>query len=106
MDILKKINTDTVAVLKIDHKLYSKKDNPLIDGIKWEKGVTDNMAKDNKVVFVVVNKVVAPEPKLLKEAKGLITADYQNYLEEEWIKQLRSKYTFEVNQEVFDSILK
>jgi len=106
MDILKKINTDTIAVLKIDHKLFSKKDNSLIDGIKWEKGVTDNISKDNKVIFVVVNKVVAPEPKLLKEAKGIITADYQNYLEEEWIKQLRSKYTFKVNQEVFDSILK
>ena len=60
MDILKKINTDTVAVLKIDHKLFSKKDNPLIDGIKWEKGVTDNFSKDSKVIFVVVNKLLLP----------------------------------------------
>jgi peptidyl-prolyl cis-trans isomerase SurA len=58
------------------------------------------------VIFVVKHNLVAPEPKLLKEAKGLITADYQNYLEEEWIKQLRSKYPYEVNQGVFESLLK
>lgn len=106
MDILKKINTDTVPSLKVDHKMFSKKDNPFIDEIKWEPGVTDNMSKDSKIIFVMVHKVVPPEPKLLKEAKGLITADYQNYLEEEWINNLRSKYSYQVNQGVFDSILK
>lgn len=106
MDIYKKINVDTVPTLKIEHKKYSRKDNPVIDQIKWEKGVTEDISKDNKVIFVVVHNLVAPEPKLLKEAKGLITADYQNYLEEEWIKQLRSKYSYEVNQGVFESLLK
>ncbi len=106
MDIYKKINVDTVPYLKIEHKKFSRKDNPVIDEIKWEKGVTENINKENKVIFVVVHNLVAPEPKLLKEAKGLITADYQNYLEEEWIKQLRSKYSYEVNQGVFESLLK
>ncbi|HOH84347.1 MAG TPA: hypothetical protein PLI16_07015, partial [Bacteroidales bacterium] len=106
MDIYKKINIDTVPTLKIEHKKYSRKDNPVIDQIKWEKGVTEDISKDDKVIFVVVHNLVAPEPKLLKEAKGLITADYQNYLEEEWIKQLRSKYPYVVNQGVFDSLLK
>jgi len=105
-DILKKINTDSIPVLKIEHKLYSKKDNPMIDEIKWEKGVTDNMSKDGKTVFIVVNKLVTPQPKLLKEAKGIITADYQNYLEEEWIKELRTKYPYEVNKAVFETIIK
>ncbi|HOY31941.1 MAG TPA: peptidylprolyl isomerase [Bacteroidales bacterium] len=106
MDILKKINIDSIPALKIDHKLFSKKENPVIDEIKWESGVTENIAKVDKVVFVLVHKIVPPEPKLLKEAKGLITADYQNYLEEEWIKQLRAKYPYDVNKDVFDSILK
>jgi len=105
-DLLKKINTDTIPSLKIERKLFNKKDNAIIDKIKWEKGVSDNMLVDNKTVFVMVHRLVAPEPKQIKEAKGLITADYQNYLEEEWIKQLRTKYPYEINQAVFESLLK
>jgi peptidyl-prolyl cis-trans isomerase SurA len=105
-DLLKKINTDSITVLKIEHKKFSKNDNPIIDSVKWEKGISPNLIKNNKTVFVVVYNLVAPEPKSLKEAKGLITSDYQNYLEKEWIEQLRKKYPYEVNKEVFESILK
>jgi peptidyl-prolyl cis-trans isomerase SurA len=105
-DLLKKINTDSIALLKIEHKKYIKGDNAIIDSVKWEKGVSPDMVKYNKIVFVVVHNLVAPEPKSIKEAKGLITADYQNYLEKEWIEQLRKKYPYEVNKDVFESLLK
>ncbi len=105
-ELLKKINTDSIPVLKIDHKKFSKGENPLIDSLKWEKGVSENVVKNNKTVFVVVHGPVAPEPKTIKEAKGLITADYQNFLEKEWIDQLRKKYAYEVNKDVFESLLK
>ncbi len=105
-DVLKKINTDTIPSMKIEHKLFLKKENPMIDSVKWSKGVSNNISKDKKIVFVVVHKVVEPEPKQIKEAKGLITADYQNFLEKEWIDQLRKKYTYTVNKDVFESLLK
>ncbi|NTW24046.1 MAG: hypothetical protein HGA37_05050, partial [Lentimicrobium sp.] len=44
------------------------------------------------------------EPKKLNEARGIITADYQNFLEKQWIKELRAKYPYEVNAEVLSSI--
>ncbi len=105
-DLLKKINTDSIPVLKIEHKKFVKGDNAIIDSVKWEKGVSPNMQKYGKIVFVVVHNLLAPEPKSIKEAKGLITADYQNYLEKEWIEQLRKKYPYQVNKDVFESILK
>lgn len=105
-DLLKKINIDSIPVLKIEHKKFLKGDNVMIDSVKWEKGISADMLKNNKTVFIVVYKVVAPEPKSIKEAKGLITADYQNYLEKEWIDQLRKKYSYEVNKDVFESLLK
>jgi peptidyl-prolyl cis-trans isomerase SurA len=105
-DLLKKINTDSIAVLKIEHKKFLKGDNSLIDSVKWIKGISEDKVKNKKIVFVVVYNVLAPEPKSIKEAKGLITADFQNYLEKEWIDQLRKKYPYEVNKEVFESLLK
>jgi peptidyl-prolyl cis-trans isomerase SurA len=53
---------------------------------------------------VIINEMIAPEPKTLSEARGLITADYQNYLEVEWIKELKRKYTVKVNQNVLSGL--
>lgn len=103
--ILSRLNHDSTIVVAIEHKKFVKGDKSLIDGIAWQKGVTADMATDSTHTgFVVVHAVVAPEPKLLNEAKGLITADYQNDLEKEWIAVLRAKYPVSVNREVLGSI--
>jgi peptidyl-prolyl cis-trans isomerase SurA len=47
---------------------------------------------------------LAPTNKTIPEAKGLITADYQNYLEKQWIASLRSKYQFTVEKEVLSTV--
>ncbi|MCK9616939.1 MAG: peptidylprolyl isomerase [Lentimicrobiaceae bacterium] len=105
-EILKTINHDSTVVLSIDHKKFSKGDNPQIDGIAWEKSVTKPVVSGDTTIFVAVHQNIPPEPKLLGEIKGLVTADYQNYLEKEWIKSLRQKYPISVNKEVFNSIIK
>jgi len=67
------------------------------------KGLTKNITKNNSVIFVDVVEVLEPSPKSLDEAKGIITADYQNYLEKEWIKELRGKYPVTVDEKVLNS---
>ncbi|HEX7411354.1 MAG TPA: peptidylprolyl isomerase, partial [Bacteroidales bacterium] len=103
--ILSRLNHDSTIVVTIEHKKYMKGDKSLIDGIAWKKGVSIDLVTDSTHTgFVVVHGVMPPEPKQLSEAKGLITADYQNYLEKEWIATLRSKYPVTVNREVLNSI--
>ena len=99
-DILKLINVDSQLSLKIDEGKYAKKDNEFVDRANWVKGETSNIAKDKVVVTVAIKEVLKAEPKALDEIKGLITSDYQNYLETEWVKELKSKYKVEVNKEV------
>jgi peptidyl-prolyl cis-trans isomerase SurA len=55
-------------------------------------------------VFVNIHKILKPEVKELNDARGLITADYQNYLEKEWIAALKAKYPVEVNKVVLAKI--
>jgi peptidyl-prolyl cis-trans isomerase SurA len=103
--LLSRLNHDSTIVVAIEHKKFVKGDKPLIDGIAWQKGITADMATDSTHTgFVIVHGVVAPESKLLSEARGLITADYQNDLEKEWIATLRAKYPVTVNREVLGSI--
>jgi peptidyl-prolyl cis-trans isomerase SurA len=102
--ILKEINTDTTRRLTIESGKFSKKDNKYIDQITWAPGISPDITDGQDVVFVNVKAVLKPEPKKLNEARGMITADYQNYLEKEWVKALRQKYPVTVNQVVLDKI--
>jgi peptidyl-prolyl cis-trans isomerase SurA len=102
--ILKEINKDTARVLTIENGKFSRKDNKYIDQIKWEPGMSQDIKEGKETVFVNVKAVLKPEVKQLSEARGLITADYQNYLEKEWIRELRTKYPVVVNQEIFAKI--
>ncbi|MEI7595961.1 MAG: peptidylprolyl isomerase [Bacteroidota bacterium] len=103
-DLLEEINKDSQLNLKIESTIYSKDDNKIIDGIDWKVGTTENIHSDNSVVFVVVKEILNPQPKTLAEAKGIITADYQNYLEKQWINSLKSKYKVEINKDVLSTI--
>lgn len=103
-DLLDEINKDSQLNLKIESTVYSKEDNKVIDQIEWKIGTTDNIHVDNSIVFVVVKEVLNPQPKTLSEAKGIITADYQNYLEKQWIAELKSKYKVEINKDVLSTI--
>jgi peptidyl-prolyl cis-trans isomerase SurA len=104
--IINKICKDdsTNTCIKIVSSTYEKDDNEIIAEVEWKEGISELINIDDKFVFVNIKKIREPEPKTLYEARGLITADYQNYLEEEWIKELRGKYTIEVNKELLSSI--
>jgi len=103
-DLLKEMNTDSLKILTIESAKFSRKDNALIDSVAWAPGFSKDIVSNGSVVFINVHKVVKPEPKELTEARGLVTADYQNYLEKEWIVALRAKYPVEVKKDVLAKI--
>ncbi|MCX6291983.1 MAG: peptidylprolyl isomerase [Bacteroidetes bacterium] len=102
--LLSRINKSSQLNLQVKSAKYSKGDNEIIDSIQWVAGITKDMKKNNQVIFVDVKKVLPSQPKTIEEAKGLVTADYQGYLEKEWIGSLRQKYPVKTYQEVVDTV--
>ncbi len=103
-ELQKLAKKDTSAVFLVEDKKISKGDNEKIDNSTIEKGILELENVDNVVKFIYIKGKLQPMPKELNEIKGLITADYQNYLEQEWIKELRNKYKIEINNDVLNSI--
>jgi peptidyl-prolyl cis-trans isomerase SurA len=101
--ILKTVNAEK-EVVSVDEEKYAEDANEIIKKTKWVVGISENIEQDSAFVFVNVKKVLAPMPKALSEAKGLVTADYQIYLEKEWIELLRTKYEVKINKEVLATI--
>ncbi len=89
---------------------YEKGDNKMVDSLFWsdtsqgEGTLRLYETKNKKVTFLILNSWVEPESKQLDECKGLVTSDYQSFLEKEWIKELRAKYHYKIDQQVYDSI--
>ena len=84
--------------------IFEKGDDAMVDKMDWNTNISGNMEDNDRIVFIVKNKIVKPEPRKLDEARGLVTADYQTYLEKLWIQELRNKYKVEVDKELLSKI--
>ena len=61
---------------------------------------------DKSASFALVSKVYTQSsPRSFNEAKGLVMSDYQNLLEEEWIKYLKEKYPVRIDEKVLNDVL-
>jgi peptidyl-prolyl cis-trans isomerase SurA len=98
-EILDALNVKGQISVTVENKLYNKGDNAMVDA-SWTPGLSPNKTENGKVVFAHVLKITPQTPKTLNEAKGLVTADYQQYLDKMWIEDLKKKYAVKIDQDV------
>lgn len=82
--------------------LFLRGENNFVDQVKWEQGLSDLIYDNQNVKIVYINEVLPPVEKELSEARGLITSDYQDFLEKEWLSELKAKYSTSVNSYMFN----
>lgn len=92
------INKDSITV---ETGAWAKGDNGIIDYYVWNGPLP---AGWNAETGFVKGEIAGSEPKLLEEARGFHISDYQQYLEENWLKELKKKYPVKVNRKVLKSI--
>jgi peptidyl-prolyl cis-trans isomerase SurA len=92
------INEDHITV---ETGAWAKGDSGIIDFYVWNGSLP---AGWNAETGFVKGEITGPEPKLLEEARGFHISDYQQYLEENWLKELKKKYPVKVNRKVLKSI--
>jgi peptidyl-prolyl cis-trans isomerase SurA len=68
--------------------------------------ISTNPVDGNSIFVKLIRQYKANVPRNFDEAKGLVTNDYQNVLEEKWIADLKNKYPVKINEAVFQSLLK
>ena len=98
------LNDSIKNCININEGKFEKGDNKEVDETNWITGAGKNYESEGKTSFVYVRRVLEPEVKKLNEARGLITADYQNYLEKAWIAELRAKYPVQVDYDLLKTI--
>ena len=97
------VNASSALNLTTESGIFSEEEKPYLKG-NVQPGLSNNYEVNGRVVIADLKSVVPPSPKPLNEARGLVTAAYQDQLEKDWIKELRAKYAVVVNKDVLQSI--
>lgn len=74
--------------------------------LSWEKGAVQLINKNNQLAAYHVLEVLPAGRKEYSECKGYVIADFQEYLEKNWMAELRSQYPVEFNKAVFEKLVK
>ncbi len=100
--MIREFNKDGKAQIKITKGLFEKGTNPIVDKLAFKTGT---MKVDSLFPEVYLSgKNLKYTPESYTDIRGEITADFQNYLEEEWVKSLKERFKVEINEEVLHSV--
>ncbi|MEZ4796376.1 MAG: peptidylprolyl isomerase [Flavobacteriaceae bacterium] len=105
-EIKLKINTDKQQNIIVTSGLMSKDDRSLPENFEFKKGISEIYEYNNAFHIVKVNEVLPETTKTFEEAQGPIISDYQTIFEENWLKELATKYKVHINQDVLKKVKK
>jgi peptidyl-prolyl cis-trans isomerase SurA len=91
----------TPGSISVREGVWAPNEDPVVDYYYW-KG--PRPADWNDRTGFLSGKLTGPEPKLLNEVRGYHIADYQQYLEDQWIKELRNKYPVKINKKMLKTL--
>jgi peptidyl-prolyl cis-trans isomerase SurA len=104
--IVKKMNKGS-EVVTFETGTYEKGKSQMVDATLWKKGMLSSEWKEGDTKkYVKIEEVLPESIKPLAEARGYVIADYQDYLEKNWIADLKSSYPLKVNEEAFKKLIK
>ncbi len=87
---------------------YEKGSKDVAD-IKWEKNALSSLQADpsgTTFSFKKAKEIIPSRLKTLNEARGYIVADYQDYLEKEWLNSLNKEFNVVIYHEVLNALKK
>lgn len=98
------LNKDSQLNLQIQEGVFTREDNPILAKLAWKIGTSADVSDNDQIVIVQFKEILPPSVKKLDEARGMITSEYQTYLEQQWIAAMRAEHKYQVNKEVLHSI--
>lgn len=96
-------NNDSVLRIRVEKGIFKEGDNAFIDKMVFGKDTTVTQLKDFPI-DAVYGKLLKKKPDSYTDVRGLVTADYQEMLEKQWVADLRKKYAVEVYYDALKTV--
>ncbi|WP_333818899.1 peptidylprolyl isomerase [Ohtaekwangia sp.] len=83
--------------LKTESGFYKKEEKTILQKVPWASGIYS--VENNGMYYLAWLKDILPPGNMsFEEARPAVISDYQNYLEKNWVEQLKKKYPVKVNE--------
>ncbi len=103
-EIKDKLNTNDVVNVMVSQNTLEIGATQLPKDFKQEVGVSE-VSQQGEYFFVTnLIKVIPESEKTFEECKGKIINDYQQYLEQNWVSELKNEFSIKVNQDTFEKV--
>ncbi len=107
-DIKKLINDGPIIHVLFDKRILEENHKNLPNDFVLDNEKVSDVINEGKSNFVVIKvlKILEPQPMKLNEIKGRVINDYQEYLDQQWIKELKQQYPVKINKRVLKKLIK
>lgn len=102
--IKEKLNQDGKVNIMVKSGLYEEDYDILSQYPNVKTGVTSVVNKDKYYFVVNVKDTKEAGPKEFIDCKGRVISDYQQYLENNWVDELKREFQIKVNTDVFAKV--
>jgi peptidyl-prolyl cis-trans isomerase SurA len=103
--LLAKFNRTNDSTLTIRDGIWESGDDPEIDKVEWVNG-THHFNTNSFPSIILIKEVKEPLPLEFEEVQEKMITGYQEYLDGEWIRQLKEKYNVKIDSFVLDEVKK
>ncbi len=97
---------DSIQYVKIEKGIFIQGENKAVDKYGFKQRKAEYTPTEEYPYIFSIGKNLKYSPEDYSDVRGLVTADYQEYLEKEWIASLRKKYPVEIDQSVLKTVEK
>lgn len=83
--------------IREDSGSFQKEDRPVLQKTEWQPGFY--LVENAGVYYLVaIDKILPPGPETFEEARASVISDYQTFLEDSWIRELKRKFGVNVDK--------
>lgn len=100
---LKNVSKEFSGKASIKRILLEEGQNPMVDNAVFG-GEPVKPSNKKYTVYFVWNPRMLNAPEVAEDVKGLVTSDYQNQLETDWVERLKAKYPVSINQKALKKV--
>ncbi|MDP2089581.1 MAG: peptidylprolyl isomerase [Flavobacteriaceae bacterium] len=102
---IKKVFTKNSEIIEIKSGIFEQESLHLPKSFDFIEGISKIYHDNGKMKLVVVDTILNPSPKTFDESKGKLMNDYQQYLDQQWITELRRKFKVNINKKELNKLI-